>query len=351
MATIDDIQFLKSNSIKHNKIILIDSAHRDKSVYRYANNYHIDFKPPIRNVVNVRIVNAFVPNGLFNIDKNNNTLIVNTGFCCSRCKYITQKTIKLRIKDYTLENLVELKLKTSSNDSNINLASILFNYGITIDSFSYNDKVSSDLNYLVFNSLCPFIFNYEGSTILPTIGFNEKPYSDYDLDLNSSKTDYGLYKTNLLKNVFASYYTQSLNKYTYDFPSNNTSNNFINNLSNSKICGIATMNLLYENSLLKYTTLYNSGTDFFALNSGNGYFYSLNSNSSFKQVITLDDPLKLDSPLIDGSQDVILLDRPNNLSYYILENPINYVLKSTINTITLSDNDLRSDNYYVNFYN
>ena len=47
--SIEDIKQLKNNSIKQTFVLLIDSKHRDMSVYPNPNNYVINFDTPFKN--------------------------------------------------------------------------------------------------------------------------------------------------------------------------------------------------------------------------------------------------------------------------------------------------------------
>lgn len=74
MTHIEDIDYLKKNSIKQSYNLLIDSKNRDRNIYPNPNHYAIDFTTPFRNVIGFEVIDASIPKGMYNIDTNNNTL-------------------------------------------------------------------------------------------------------------------------------------------------------------------------------------------------------------------------------------------------------------------------------------
>ena len=72
--SIDDIQYLKSNSFKQNYTFLIDSKDRDYIKNPHPNYYTIEFTTPFRNVFGLEVLDASVPRTMYNVDVNNNIL-------------------------------------------------------------------------------------------------------------------------------------------------------------------------------------------------------------------------------------------------------------------------------------
>ena len=72
--SIDDIQYLKSNSFKQNYTFLIDSKDRDYIKNPHPNHYTIEFTTPFRNVFGLEVLDASVPRTMYNVDVNNNIL-------------------------------------------------------------------------------------------------------------------------------------------------------------------------------------------------------------------------------------------------------------------------------------
>lgn len=72
MSFIEDVDYLKKNSIKQSYNILIDSKDRDRTVYPDPENYSIEFTTPFRNVIGIEVIDASIPKGMYDIDYNNN---------------------------------------------------------------------------------------------------------------------------------------------------------------------------------------------------------------------------------------------------------------------------------------
>lgn len=72
--SIEDINYLKNNSIKQNYTFLIDSVDRDRSRYPNPNKYTIDFTVPFKNVIGMEIIDSSIPRTMYNIDYENNKL-------------------------------------------------------------------------------------------------------------------------------------------------------------------------------------------------------------------------------------------------------------------------------------
>jgi hypothetical protein len=72
--SIEDINYLKNNSIKQNYTFLIDSTDRDRDKYPNPNKYVVDFTVPFKNVIGMEIIDASIPRTMYNIDVENNLL-------------------------------------------------------------------------------------------------------------------------------------------------------------------------------------------------------------------------------------------------------------------------------------
>jgi hypothetical protein len=72
--SIEDINYLKNNSIKQNYTFLIDSSDRDRDKYPNPNKYVVDFTVPFKNVIGMEIIDASIPRTMYNIDVENNLL-------------------------------------------------------------------------------------------------------------------------------------------------------------------------------------------------------------------------------------------------------------------------------------
>ena len=72
--SIEDINYLKNNSIKQHYTFLVDSADRDRYKYPNPNKYTIDFSVPFKNVIGMEIIDSSIPRTMYNIDYENNEL-------------------------------------------------------------------------------------------------------------------------------------------------------------------------------------------------------------------------------------------------------------------------------------
>ena len=71
--SVEDIRYLKNNSIRQSFIALIDSSRRDLMAYPEPNSYTIELDIPIKNVVGIEIIESSVPRTMYSVDKYNNT--------------------------------------------------------------------------------------------------------------------------------------------------------------------------------------------------------------------------------------------------------------------------------------
>ena len=72
--SIEDISYLKKNSIKQSYTFLIDSKERDRYIYPNPNNYVVEFSTPFKNIIGMEIIDASIPRTMYNIDIENNTI-------------------------------------------------------------------------------------------------------------------------------------------------------------------------------------------------------------------------------------------------------------------------------------
>ncbi len=71
--SIEDINYLRDNSIKQTMVVLIDSKTRDFEVYPDPNYYSINFNTPFKNVIGFDIIDTSVPRTMYSVDKYNNS--------------------------------------------------------------------------------------------------------------------------------------------------------------------------------------------------------------------------------------------------------------------------------------
>ena len=171
--SIEDINFLKKNSIKQSYTFLIDSKDRDRRVNPDPSEYTIEFSTPFKNVISVEIIDVSVPKTMCNIDTNNNRLyyyiapdeehnhisIVND----ADGKEVYDKSqfsyIDIPVGDYTTNTFIN-KFRT-----------ILQANGIELDIIAV-DTPAELTNLIYFKSPKPFILDMNQSTIAEALGFD-----------------------------------------------------------------------------------------------------------------------------------------------------------------------------------
>lgn len=209
MTTIEDIDYLEHNSELNYKNLLIDSSYRNLKAHPYPNYYSINLQYPIFNVVNIKADGLFLPNGSTTINKYNRTLIYRAGFLCTRTRL--NRTLYIKIKDYVAGDYITLV-----NSDDYNIATLLAQKFITVETYLNSDTYNGDANYALFRSSMPFVLDMEQSTCNKAYGFTELAEDTYDLDLYPNKIKYGLYKRDNVKSdrIFVSYPTNYYNETT-----------------------------------------------------------------------------------------------------------------------------------------
>jgi hypothetical protein len=188
--SIEDITYLKKNSIKQSYSFLIDSKDRDRISYPEPNNYVISFSSPFKNVIGFDILDASIPRTMYSVDYNNNKLIyyiaeddtddiyVN-GLSNIDVNNITYPdtssfhTLNMPTGDYTIQTFIPA-FNTYTRANNINLQ---------IKSYTNPPEVK---NLVKFISPKPFILDMGNSTISETLGFDL-----YTQPNEASNTDVG----------------------------------------------------------------------------------------------------------------------------------------------------------------
>jgi hypothetical protein len=196
MSSVEDITYLKNNSIKQSYVVLIDSSQRDLLLYPDPNNYVIDLDFAIKNVIGFEIIDSSVPRTMYSIDKYNNTFYyyIHSNFDINEMNDIIQtRSSSDNILDYNKDptfNGVFNKFEMKHGDYNIATfcqyfdeaiaSNITLNYGSNYFSSNINSNIVASpidvnnpelTNIIRFNCNYPFIFNMRDSTIAETLGF------------------------------------------------------------------------------------------------------------------------------------------------------------------------------------
>jgi hypothetical protein len=178
---VEDIDFLKKNSIKENFLFLVDSKQRNKNAYPKPNEYVIEFETPFRNVIGLNLIDASIPRTMYNIDVYNNEIAF---YIYNITPPDTFKVVKLETGDYTIQTLIiELNAKLKMLVDGMNV-------GITASALSNPPDIKNRIQFK-----CPykFAFDMEASSINETLGFDafireQGTDPDYDIiDMNKKQ--------------------------------------------------------------------------------------------------------------------------------------------------------------------
>jgi hypothetical protein len=140
--SIEDINYLKANSIKQNYTFLVDSKDRNRNIYPDPNNYIVEFSTPFRNIIGMEIVDASIPRTMYNVDYENNIIYYYIG------KDINDSLIKNGVSDYNTSYLELTNTHPISNNViNDNSLSLIYGtYGTLSNSINiyniYNNELS-----------------------------------------------------------------------------------------------------------------------------------------------------------------------------------------------------------------
>lgn len=174
---IEDVHYLKTNSIRQSYIFLVDSGDRDRVAYPTPSEYAINFATPFHNVVGFEVLDASIPRTMYNIGggdsryPTNNTIAFyihdgTSNVSPAPSAYVTRS---IDPGDYTIQTLIAqingsltMQMRVN-NDSNMPLAAI------TVESVSNPPDVR---NLLRFKCPYPFFFDMSRSAIAESLGFD-----------------------------------------------------------------------------------------------------------------------------------------------------------------------------------
>ncbi len=147
--SIEDINYMKENSIKQAYTFIIDSSDRDRYMYPNPNNYVVNFATPFKNIIGLEIIDASIPRAMYTIDVDNNNIYYYIGNNDDDNMDGDKNGDEIIENGVQINNSAHLILKTSILNSNLNtIGSSNLN---TIDSFNLSssgiyDALGSNLN-------------------------------------------------------------------------------------------------------------------------------------------------------------------------------------------------------------
>lgn len=126
--SIEDINYMKDNSIKQAYTFIIDSSERERDLYPNPNNYVVNFSTPFKNIIGMEIIDASIPRAMYTIDVDNNELYYYIG---DGDGAIAGEAGEAGEADAIIENGIQIQ-----NDANLVLRN--WNYTSNISSITSN---------------------------------------------------------------------------------------------------------------------------------------------------------------------------------------------------------------------
>uniref|UniRef100_A0A6C0CHQ0 DUF5901 domain-containing protein n=1 Tax=viral metagenome TaxID=1070528 RepID=A0A6C0CHQ0_9ZZZZ len=194
--SVEDITYLKNNSIKQSYVVLIDSSQRDLLAYPDPNYYVINLDFAIKNVIGFEIIDSSVPRTMYSIDKYNNSFYyyihsnLNIDEVNNIIQTVSDSNTILNYENDPTFNGVFNKFEMNIGDYNIATfcqyfnkeisSNISSNYNSTYWSSNLNSNIIANpldtdnpeiKNILRFDCDYPFILNMRDSTMSESLGF------------------------------------------------------------------------------------------------------------------------------------------------------------------------------------
>lgn len=176
---IEDIDYLKANSIRQSYIFLVDSGDRDRVAYPTPSEYAIKFSVPFNNVIGFEVLDASIPRTMYNIGggdpryPTNNTIsfFIHDGtsnVSPSPSAYVTRS---IEPGDYNVQTLIAQINNSLAMQMHVNNDSNMPLVAITVESVSNPPDVK---NLLKFKCAYPFFFDMSpsASAIAESLGFD-----------------------------------------------------------------------------------------------------------------------------------------------------------------------------------
>uniref|UniRef100_A0A6C0K735 DUF5901 domain-containing protein n=1 Tax=viral metagenome TaxID=1070528 RepID=A0A6C0K735_9ZZZZ len=224
--SIEDVNYMKENSIKQAYTFIVDSAERERDLYPNPNNYVVNFSTPYKNIIGMEIIDASIPRAMYTIDVDNNELYY----------YVGAETGDNLIDDgMQIYNTANLMLQNWNYTSNISSISSNISSSSNIISGYLASNITNDIK--IINDISGIIYE---TTVITT---------------NSNITD--IYKILTSSNVITS--SNIINNSNIFYTSNLYNTVKIYNTSNiSKSSNISlTSRLLTASNILTTSNIFN----------------------------------------------------------------------------------------------
>ena len=220
---IDDIQYLKNNSINDSIIVYTDSGKRQKQFFPDPAHYEVSFDQPLKYVYGIDILDASIPNTMYNIDKYHNDF------------YLTTVNIPNDINALRSNQMEPIYFSELCKcESYIDLYNNKEQSYIIVTNSNVFPDISLNLNTATTDSNNCYVYN---RYIYPNINFETKhnqSYTEY-MFFNYQNTDYAVKIHNndeIINIINTNEYCYSNNSLIY-FTNTKIDNTTYSNISNS----------------------------------------------------------------------------------------------------------------------
>jgi Family of unknown function (DUF5901) len=166
---IEDVDYLRANSVKQSYMFLLDSKDRDKVAYHTPSEYVMEFERPFENVVGLEVIDASIPRTMYNVDVYNNQVrffIYTSNYDWDTFAESSWCNVSIDPGDYTIQTLVpalnqQLSMRLNQSPSGSNVA-------LTVETLSNPPDIK---NKLKFYAPYPFLLDMSVS-MAETLGFD-----------------------------------------------------------------------------------------------------------------------------------------------------------------------------------
>ena len=152
--SIEDINYMKANSIRQAYTFIIDSSDRERGMYPNPNNYVVNFSTPFKNIIGMEIIDASIPRAMYTIDRDNNELYY----------YVGDDT-----GDNIIENGIQIQNTANLLLKNWNYTS---NLSIGASNISITSNISTTTSNLASSFTTPTIPSTPSTPAIPGITYN-----------------------------------------------------------------------------------------------------------------------------------------------------------------------------------
>lgn len=200
--SIEDVDYMKQNSIKENYTFIVDSKFRNQEEYPNPNNYVVNFDIPFKNVFGIEILDVSVPKTMYNIDNDTNKLYIYINTTKNAIVNYFDMTEGLEWEKFdNIRNIQEdseiINYILSDNLKNNTIIDSINNYGITnlnkynyisvVDILNWN-RIVIDVNTIDNDSNYTSIYNIKLSEDLKINNIFQNPDQLNEYDINNLRT-------------------------------------------------------------------------------------------------------------------------------------------------------------------